>query len=73
MSKSDVPQSDVGPWELPAISRLGVALSKGSMLHRIHGNIPSALSCLMEEGKEVVRKDRREFAGCSEVRTLPSH
>lgn len=28
MSKSDVPLADVGPWTLPAISRLGVALSK---------------------------------------------
>ena len=73
MSESDVPQSDIGPWELPAISRLGVALSKGSMLHRRHVNIPSALSCLMQDEKEVVRKDRREFAGCSEVRTLHSH
>ena len=69
MSESDVPQSDVGPWELSAISRLVVALSKGSMLHRRHVNIP----CLMEEGKEVVRKDIREFAGCSEVRSLHSH
>ena len=33
----------------------------------------SALSCLMQEEKEVVRKDRREFAGCSEVQTRHSH
>lgn len=44
------------PWEVPAISRLMVALSKGSMLHRVHVRVPSALSVFVEGEKKFEKK-----------------